>query len=78
MPKKNIAAGGGLRTLQQRKNAENNSSMNENKKVLLPLNDQHVTKAKACQEMIMYERFDSTINAMSIERKYNETMNAFL
>ena len=51
LPKKSLATGGGLRSLQNRKNAENT-------KIMLPMNDQLIQKAKACQEMIMYEKVD--------------------
>ena len=38
LPKKNLAAGGGLRSLQQRKNA-NNEGKSPTDKIILPLND---------------------------------------
>ena len=42
LPKKNLAAGGGIRSLQNRKNEQVTS------KITLPLNDQLIQKAKAC------------------------------
>ena len=58
LPKKNLATGGGLRSLQQRKNL-NNEVGKSSDKIILPLNDQLIQKAKACQEMIMYERVET-------------------
>lgn len=53
-PKKNVAAGSGLRALKTRK------STNEGEgKIILPLNEAIITKAKACQEMLMYEKENS-------------------
>lgn len=57
LTKRNIAAGGGLRTLQQRKAVENTPGKTQ--KMVLPLDNSHVQKAKACQEMIMYEKTDA-------------------
>jgi hypothetical protein len=50
LPKKNLPAGGGVRSLQQQK------KKGDSNKIIIPLNDQMIQKAKACQEMIMYER----------------------
>lgn len=50
----NQPAGGGVRSISQLR--RNDQQTNDFNKVLIPLNDQTVQKAKACQEMIMYER----------------------
>ena len=44
----NVVAGGDIRALKQRKE--------ESKKQVLPLTEEDVTKAKACEEMIMFEK----------------------
>ena len=51
LPKKSLVAGGGIRSLMNRKREEST-------KITLPMNDQLIQKAKACQEMIMYEKVD--------------------
>ena len=50
----NQTAGGGVRSIASLRRSE--PQLNDFNKVLIPLNDQTVQKAKACQEMIMYER----------------------
>ena len=35
-----------------------NRKKEESTKITLPMNDQLIQKAKACQEMIMYEKVD--------------------
>lgn len=60
--------GTGPRSIAQiRKGAGSNTNIggqavtnNADNKVLIPLNDQIIQKAKACQEMIMYERHDAS------------------
>jgi hypothetical protein len=46
LPKKNVVAGGGLRSLQQQKSAK--KSHPDSSKIIIPLNDQMIQKAKAC------------------------------
>lgn len=41
------------------------------------MDNSHVTKAKACQEMIMYERLDSNSNFTAIEKNYIDTLTKF-
>jgi len=46
--------------MQKKNNANNNMQ-----KIVIPLNDQTIQKAKACQEMIMYERVEQNqLNAI--------------
>lgn len=56
LPKKNLVAGSGLRSIQQQQKSAKKQSQSETSKIIIPLNDQMIQKAKACQEMIMYER----------------------
>jgi hypothetical protein len=47
-----VVAGNDVRALKQRKE--------QSKKHVLPLTEEEVTKAKACEEMIMYEHASAT------------------
>ena len=58
LPKKNIAVGGGVRSLKQMRSAATSKTKADTEKIILPLNDQLIQKAKACQEMIMYEKIE--------------------
>ena len=74
LPKKNLAAGSGIRSIQQRKNVNEKSS-----KITIPLNDTIIQKAKACQEMIMYERVEQkTLNEELVVAMNNEVQMKFL
>ena len=59
LPQPNVVAGGGIRSLKQRK-MESKKKGDQNK-ILIPLNNETILKSKACQEMIMYERTDDRV-----------------
>ena len=58
LPKSKISVGGGVRSLQQRKKGAVNAGRDQAQpeKIIIPLDDSSIQKAKACQEMIMFER----------------------
>ena len=72
LPKKNIAAGGGLRSLMNRKQQDT-----DKKKIVLPLDNHIATKARACQEMIMYERTGSNSSQNGITDEFKQTLQTF-
>lgn len=74
----NQSVGGGARSIAQLRRAE--GAGNEFNKVLIPLNDQTVQKAKACQEMIMYERQDQgrVLTAEEIQTMNEQAQSTFL
>ena len=67
-PKSNLAVGGGgIRALQKKSNS----------KILLPLKDMLINKAKACEEMIMYEKGDKFI-ILNSEKEINNILDSIL
>lgn len=46
--------------------------------MVLALDNHHVQKAKACQEMIMYERSDSNSTNNAIDQKYQVVLQQFI
>lgn len=78
LPKKKIVAGGGIRSLQKKKNE--NKEGDSGNKITIPLDDQTIQKAKACQEMIMYEKVDDgmAIDTNQIKQQNQLAQESFL
>ena len=55
--KQNLTQGNGVRALLKKKQ-EANPPQNSQTKIIIPLNDQIISKAKACQEMLTYEKIE--------------------
>ena len=55
-----------------------NRKKEESTKITLPMNDQLIQKAKACQEMIMYEKVDGVSMSQSqLISEYEEVRSKF-